>query len=205
MRAFIALILVSSAGFASAQGRVTFEAFFGAAHNFDTTLTIEQSGAPDIVHSAAYATRAFELPPYYAFRFGVGDDTGSWELQFTHHKIHLENSPPEIGSFEISHGYNVLAFGRAFAALPVDLRVLAGVVIAHPESEVRGKPLTAGYGLTGPALVVGTGKRIDLHPHVFVTFDAQLLLARALGPVADGTFAAPNTSLHVLFGVGVRF
>ena len=205
MRARVLLLLLLGVSTASAQSRVSVEAFFGAAHNFGTTLTIEQDGHPVLEHVADYATRPFELPPYYAFRFTVVDENGGWELQFTHHKIHLENNPAEIQSFEISHGYNFLVFGRSFSSLPVDLRVMGGIVIAHPDSDVRNQPLSPGYQLTGPAFVIGAGKRLDFHPRVFVAVNVQLLLARARGPVADGTFSAPNVSLHALFGLGFRF
>ena len=199
------LVLLSLPGLVEAQERFSFEAFFGGAHNFGTTLTIEQEGHPDLEIDADYATRAFELPPYYAYRFGIHDERGAWEIQFTHHQLYLENGPPEIQNFEITHGFNYLVFGRAFGSLPVDLRVLGGVVIAHADSEVRGKPFSPNYQLTGPAFLAGAGKRIDLTPWLFVSLDAQFLVARVRVPINMGQASTTNISLHGLFGIGARF
>ena len=202
-RILLGLVLLPS--FVEAQGRFSFEAFLGGAHNFGSTLTIAQGGQPALELDAEYATRGFELPPYYAFRFGIHDEHGAWELQFTHHKLHLENGPPEIQHFDISHGLNYLVFGRALGTLPVGLRVLGGVVIAHPESEVRDEPFSPGYQLTGPAFVAAVGRKIDLTPWFFVTLDVQFLAARAQVPIFMGDAATTNISLHGLFGVGARF
>jgi len=200
------------AGPVAADGKA-IELFLGAAHSFDTQLTISQADEPDLELSACYATHAFEFPLYYSLRFGLGTgDSGAWELQLTHHKIHLENPPPEVERFEITHGFNLLTLNRSFARLPVTLRIGAGVVVAHPESVVRGRGfanegglLGAGYHLTGPALLVGASRRFSLSSRVFLVLEGQLTAARAKVPVADGEASAPNLAVHGLFGLGFSF
>lgn len=199
------VVMMLAAASASSQDRFSFEVFLGSAHNFGTTLTLVQEGFDELSVDAAYETRAFELPPYYSWRLGFPDDSGRWELQFTHHKLHLADPPSEIQSFEITHGYNILAFGRAFSGLPVDVRVLGGIVIAHPDSEVRHEPFSPSYQLTGPSVIAGVGKRIDLSSRLYLGLDAQLLVARARVPIHRGEASAPNVSLHVMFGAGIRF
>ena len=201
--------MLLTAGFSAtsvaAESRFSFAAFFGAAQNLGTTLTIEQKGRAELRIAADYATRPFESPIYYAGRLAFRGERGAWEVQFTHHKLHLQNPSPEVQHFEITHGFNVLVFGRAFYTRVVDWRVLGGVVIAHPESVVRGRARSPGYELTGPALVVGAGKEIDLAGRLFAAIDGQFLAARARVSVDAGEASAPNLSLHLLFGLGLRF
>jgi hypothetical protein len=203
--AVVTTLVLMTCGSAHGQERVSAEGFLGGAFSFGTTLSVSQEGFPDIEHSASYETRAFEFPLYYALRIGLHDGTGAWEVQFVHHKVYLNNNPPEIQSFEITHGYNLLTFGRAWTDLPVTLRIGGGVVIAHPENEVRGMPFSPGYQLTGPAFIGGVGKRLPLGNVLFASLETQLSFARAKVPVSGGGASVPNVTLHLLVGLGARF
>lgn len=117
---------------------------------------------------------------------------GAWEIQFIHHKLYLTNGLPEIQHFEITHGFNTLTFGRAWTTLPVTIRLGGGLVIAHPESEIRRMSLSPGYQLTGPAVFAGVRKRFPLGRRAFLAAEAQFPVARAHVPVRGGEASAPN-------------
>ncbi len=127
-----------------AEERCSVELLLGGALNASTTLAINQDGEDDIEIDADYATKPFEFPVYYALRLAHLRARGAWELQFIHHKIHLENTTEEVERFEITDGFNILTVNRAFPAGPVDLRVGAGVVIAHADSRIRGLSTSGG-------------------------------------------------------------
>lgn len=120
---------------ALADNQFATEFFVGTSVSFKTPLKIEQAGQPDIDFSARYDTKPFKLPIYWMFRFDRLREGSRWELQLTHQKLFLENNPPEVEHFEITHGYNLPTVNRAFAAEHFAWRVGAGAVIAHSESE----------------------------------------------------------------------
>ena len=199
----VGLLCIAVSG--QARDRFSFEGFLGGALNAGTTLTISQAGYPDLDHPADYETRALELPLYYSLRFAIHDGSGRWEAQFTHHKVYLSNRTPEIQSFEISHGLNLMTFGRAWTSLPVDVRAAAGMVIAHADSEIREQPFSPGYRLTGPSFLLGFGKRLGLTRWLFASGEVQFSAARVKVPVSGGVASAPNVALHMMFGLGARF
>ena len=191
----------------------SFEFFLGDAWNFNTSLSIAQHEFQNLDLTAEYETRPFEKPLYWVLRFGFNrQGRGAWELQFIHHKIDLSNTTGEIQRFEISHGFNIFTLNRTFEDLPVTFRFGAGLVIAHPESVVRGLSwydeggvFDSGYCLTGPAITAGVGKDLPLSSRVFVAVEMQLIAAWASVPVANGKARAPNVALHGMVGLGYRF
>ena len=191
-----------------AEERCSVELLLGGALNAPTALAIDQEGESSIEIDADYATKPFEFPVYYALRLARLRARGAWELQFIHHKIHLQNTTEEVERFEITDGFNIFTVNRAFPAGPVDLRVGVGVVIAHTDSRIRGQSpsdrgiLDSGYELGGPAILAGAGKRLRLSERWIGTLETQVTLARARVSVAHGEAATTNVAFHVMFGVG---
>lgn len=190
----------------------TLSASTGAAWSFPTTLSIEQQGFPELRLSARYANRPFETPIHWVVRLSLRGNGGAWELQHLHHKLYLRNRPPEVERFDITHGYNVLTLNRSWRRGGLGLRGGLGVVIAHPESTVRGRRFGPGQGifgldqyLTGPALIVGASYEWSIGRRVFLAPEIQLSAARARVPIHDGEASAPNVAAHFLFGLGWRF
>jgi len=189
----------------------TVTAGAGAARSLPTRLSIAQHGFPELRFSARYDNRPFESPPHWFLRIGRRSGA-AWEFQHLHHKLYLRNRPPEVERFDVTHGYNVFTLGRAWTRNGFRLRAGAGVVIAHPESTVRGRrfgPRQGIFGLdqylAGPALVLGASREWPLGRRAFVSPELQLSAASARVPISDGRASAPNLAAHFLIGVGWRW
>ena len=184
------------------------EFFFGGALNASTNLKIEQEGENTLDFSAEWDTRSFSQPVYWAIRLALTGPVGKGiglELQMIHHKIYLENRPPEVQQFEISHGFNILTMNIGYYSLPVALRAGAGVVIAHTDAVIRGLRSDSGYEITGPAFIAGAGRRIQMWRGLFASLDLQFSAARARVRVPEGRAYTSNYALHVMAGLGYAF
>lgn len=206
------LLLLSLAPPLHAEEGWVFQTSVGALTNFETPLTIRQSGFEEIEVDAEYETRPFESPLYYSLRAGRWTGRTGWELELIHQKVFLKNRPPEVQRFDISHGYNLVTVNRGWDLRGCLLRLGAGAVIAHPENTVRGRDLdsdetnlSGGYHLAGPAVQVGLERRIGLGERWFLGAEGKLSAARAEVPVADGEAEAPNVAGHLLLGIGYRW
>jgi hypothetical protein len=210
-RVLLAFLVALAAPTAAAKWRV--ELFGGAATSFDSRLSLRQDGFAPIDIDARWAARSFESPIYYAWRVGRFGERGGWAVQLVHLKVYLENTTPEVSRFSVSHGYNLLTLERAWERGGFTLWAGAGVVIAHPESTVRGRtrsegsggPFGGGYFVTGPAFDVGVGRAVRFGRHWRVTAEGRFSLARARVPIAGGHASVPNRALHALVGVGFSF
>ncbi|MDQ3811633.1 MAG: hypothetical protein M3336_15235 [Chloroflexota bacterium] len=188
----------------------TFELYGGSAYSVPAPLTIRQTGEPDITITARYATKPWEGSPYYAYRFGRWSRGKGWELELIHHKLYLENPPPEVQHFELSHGYNMVSVNRAVQRRGVILRLGAGVVIAYPHgTTVRQRLLPnsgglfgRGYHLSGPMAQLAVGKRFVVWKGLFLALEGKLTGAYARIPLQSGSATAPNAAVHGLLGVG---
>jgi hypothetical protein len=182
----------------------------GSAYSFRTRLSLRQSGFEEVRLRGRYETRPFEDAPYYSVRLSWWRGGGGWEVELLHHKVYLANPPAEVQSFQVSHGYNLLTLAHAWPRRSWVLRAGGGIVIAHPESRVRGAsgPVTGGlldtgYFLTGPAFEVGVGRRWHLGRWAFLATEGSLTLARARVPIAVGDATVPNAALHARVGLGL--
>ena len=175
------------------------ELALGAANSLGSTLRLEQDGA-ETRQEADWATRSFEGPLYYAARVS----RGAWALRFVHHKLYLEDPPAVVESFAVSHGYNLLTLERSFAVAGSEILVGAGLVIAHPESSVRGRTYAGGYHLTGPSAAIGVARRIGLGGRLALVPDLRFTLSRAHVPISGGEASVPNAAFHLTVGLEVR-
>ena len=203
--------LVAAAALAD-EPRFRVELALGGAQSFDSSLHVEQSGQPALDVDADWDTRPFEAPLYYALRISRTGHRGGWALHLAHHKLHLQNPPPEIQRFSISHGYNLLTFERGFVVSGFELWGGAGVVIAHPESTIRGQAqpedeggIGRGYHLTGPTVAVAAARPLWRSGHLALVPELRFTLARANVPVAGGEASAPNFAFHLTLGFELSF
>jgi hypothetical protein len=189
------------------------ELALGGSHSIGSTLKLEQDGFPPLELNAGWASRSFEAPLYYAWRVARWQGARGWSFRFIHHKVYLEAPTPEVERFSVSHGYNLLTLERGFAASGFELWAGLGLVIAHPESTVRqrtrpenrGGPFGGGYFVTGPTLAVAAARRLPLGSRVGLVVEGRFTWARARVPIADGEASVPNTAVHGLVGLEVRF
>lgn len=195
------------------EPRWRLEGALGAARSFSSDLRIEQAGLPVLDLAAEWESRSLESPLYYGLRLALTDGRGAWALRFVHLKAYLANPTAEVERFSVSHGYNLLTLERAFRARDFDLWAGLGIVIAHPESTVRGQtrpeneggPFGGGYFLTGPTGAVAASRRVALGRRFGLVPEVRLTLSRALVPVSGGEASVPNAAVHLLVGLDVAF
>lgn len=173
-------------------------------------LTIRQEGFEKISLWAHYRTASFRLPLYYSIRMGFIDDGQGWEAEMNHLKVYLENRPPEVERFSVSHGYNQLLVNRLFRRGALDWRVGAGVVVAHPESVVRGRRqdergglFNNGYYLAGPVLLGGISRRLVVSSWFTLHFSGSVTAALARVKVSEGHATVPVAALQLQVAPGI--
>ncbi len=208
--ALLPALFLAAAPPGAASADWAFELFVGFPIGFPAPLTIRQSGRPDIAVRARYESRPFRKPIYYGWRVGRWDGSRGWELELVHDKLYLADRPPGVEEFAISHGYNLLTVNRACVRGGLVRRAGAGVVVAHPESTVRGKPLPEdggplgrGYYLAGPTVQAAVEKRIRVRGDLFLPIEGKATASFARVPVADGSADVPRAALHGLAGLGI--
>jgi hypothetical protein len=182
----------------------------GLQYNVPLPFVIRQSGHPDIKLTAHFDTRPFVEVPYYDVKVGIARKPWAFELELVHHKLYLANRPAEVDTFEITHGYNPLLVNCVRDWSGFKLRAGVGVVIAHPQTMVRGLrfPETGGilgWYFSGPAAQVGVSKSWELGRHFLAGCEGKFVAAWARVPIVDGSADVPNLSLHGLASVGWRF
>ena len=182
----------------------------GLQYNVPMRLLIRQSGYPDIVLTAHFNTRPFSDVPYYDVKVGMARRSWAFELELVHHKLYLLNPPEEVNWFEITHGYNPLLVNCVREWGGCKLRVGAGVLIAHPETTVRGQRLpqtggVLGWYPSGPAAQLSVSKSWAFGRHFLAGVEGKAVGAWARVPIANGSADVPNLSLHGLLSVGWRF
>jgi hypothetical protein len=209
----ITLLLVHGSCWSQDSGW-SFELQGGIPYNIPIPLTIKQDGEATIRLTARYSSEPFVSPGYYNWRLGHWKKGKSWEFEFIHHKLYLDNKPPEIQEFSISHGYNIAVVNRAFKKsidnFPFILRLGAGVVLAHPEITVRGQALEQdgglfgwGYYISGPVLNISVAKRIYIVEQWFVNAELKFNPSYARVPVAGGHAIFWNMPITFAFGMGI--
>jgi hypothetical protein len=190
----------------------TAEAQTGGAAYLPSTLRIAQSGEDDLSTRGSYDSGSFEQPLYYALRLTRWNDGAGWGAEFIHLKLRLVDPPAEIQQFDISHGLNHFLVNRAWLVDSWVLQAGAGLVLAHPENDIRGQRLSehggvwrSGYYFTGPAFLVSAGRRFDLGQDWFATVEAKATAARVRVPVADGRAELWAAAGHLAAGLGAGF
>ncbi|ARS34704.1 hypothetical protein CA264_04205 [Pontibacter actiniarum] len=184
----------------------------GAAYNFRTPLHIKQRNAQNIEIDADYRTEPFTPPVYYDIRVSTWQSDRGWELKFTHHKLILDNTPPEVQRFSITNGYNFLTLNRLWQSKGLTWSAGAGLVITHPESTIRNVPypenkgiFNKGYYISGPALEAALAKRYFFADRWFILAEGRITASYVEVPVADGEAQVTSLALHGLLGLGFRF
>lgn len=185
------------------------EFFVAPSANLPVPLEVRQGGFPAIRFRARWRSETFEPPIVWVLRASRVRDGAGWALETMHHKLYLVNPPPEIGTFSISHGLNLVTLQRVWSRGAGDLRVGLGAVVAHPESEVRGRRFAEnrglfrdGYYVAGPALTAGAGRAVPLAGALALVVELRASVAPVRVPVVDGDARLTNVSVHLMVGLG---
>lgn len=206
--AAVALLLSLAPG-AGAAADWSVQAAVGFPLDLPLPVTIRQEGEAPIRLRARWDARPFRSPIYWDVRVARSGGGKEWSLDLLHHKLHLANPPAEVQGFDISHGFNLLFVSHAReVARDTWARAGAGLVVAHPESTVRGRtfegrgPLGGGYYLAGPALVIGAERRFFPAGGLFFSIQGLAAASWSRVPVAGGSATVPDLSVHAIGGLG---
>lgn len=206
------LCLSASALAGPAEAGWTLDFCFGADYSLNMPLTISQDGYEDLGFTARWESRPFDSPFYYSVHLSRWKEGHAWELELVHQKIFLDNPPPEVAQFSISHGFNLLNVIRAWDRGAYFLRAGGGLVVTHPESTIRGLThnqsgglLGQGYYISGPTVQGAIGKRFDLGRKFFAVIEGKTTASYVRIPVADGNAELFNLAFHAGIGLGFDF
>ncbi|MCP4571325.1 MAG: hypothetical protein GY838_03165 [bacterium] len=184
----------------------------GAAWNNRSNLDIVQAGHEDLDMDAEFVTEPWREPLYWALRLNRHLPGRTWSLELHHHKLILNNPPPEVDYFNVTHGTNIVSLQHAWVRPRWRYMVQAGVIIARPENSVRGLRAPengglfgGGYFLTGPALGAGVGTHLPLTDWLDFDAEARVTVVWVEVDVVGGQAEFRNTGLHLLMGPRVRF
>lgn len=203
------ILILTNAGYA--QSEWSFEVHVGEVFNVPLPLSIVQNGYPKINMTARFRTEAFTPPIYWDWRISHWKGQRSWELEVIHQKLYLKNTTSEVQKFNISHGFNLLMINRGFDKGKFRLRTGAGIVLAHPESKIRGMEFgntsddfDMGYFISGPAANFALSKPIRINNRFFVNTEAKTTLAWSRVKIAGGHAEVFNLAFHLILGLGIK-
>ena len=198
-----------SPGAAQAEPGWRFELRAGGAWNLAVPVMIRQDGQDDLRLTPRWSTEALEPPLYYGWRVTRWGETAGWALDVTHHKLHLQDPPAEVQRFAISHGYNLVTLQRLTERNGWLRGLGLGAVVAHPESEVRGRAFDehggafgTGYYLSGATLAALLGHTRSVSGRLLLATELKLTLSYASVPIAGGDARVPNVAVHGTVGLG---
>ena len=196
------------------RGSLAAELFGGSAWSLPLPLTAELPEGRTRIR-ARYSTRPFADSPYYSYRGSISGRDGGVEAEMLHHKLYLENPVPPIDRLEITHGYNLPTINLVGPGAGWLFRMGLGLVVAHPEGRVAGRPISAGrtflgggYQIAGITTQLAVGRRYLLGRGLVAMTGAPE--AKLTGSWArmrlegGGRLIAPNVAVHLLGGLGVR-
>ncbi len=217
--AFIALVVVLTLGRPGhLDSQISIDVATGDAFNLRTPITITQKGFPDIhIRDAKLRTRPFKGYPYFDLQVGFWRGNRGWIIGFLHHKLHLQDDlPPEVERFEISNGFTILSLSRGLRRGHLILSAGAGVVIANPDTRVRGVDeredagflhsiIGSGYYFSGGSILLAAQRNFPIVKHLHVALAAKASGSYTRVPMPDGRATVPNVALHLHAGLGTSF
>ncbi|HXG00786.1 MAG TPA: hypothetical protein VNL69_08360 [Bacteroidota bacterium] len=193
----------------SAQTHWSLDYSITLPYNVPVSFTIQQQGAPDISFTPRFRSEPLVVPVTWVWKLSYWSDSAAWSLMSIHHKLYLNNRPPEVEEFAITHGYNIISIVRSWQMEHFMVGVGAGIVLAHPEVSVRGKRLpenrgifNSGYYIAGPVFNFSVGKRLYLVGGLYVLGEAMVHASYASVPIVDGEARLFNIVGHASLGLG---
>lgn len=195
----------------SAQWRA--EAWFGDAYNLGTPLTVEQEGYPDLHINADWSTRPWRPTWYYAGRIARWSGSSAWAFEYMHHKLYLDNPPPEVTTFRITNGVNNLLIERHWrVGGNWEVGVGAGPTWVVPISRIRGRSYSRGgggifkshYEFGGGTALATVSRRLKLFPYTYGSLALKATVSHLDVNVAEGRAHLNNVALHLQYGLSLQ-
>ena len=207
--AFAGSLLILGAAPLSAQWRI--EAWLGEAASAPSEVTFSQINQPEISAHATWSTKPFAPAWIYAGRIARWSGDGAWALEYMHHKIYMDDPPPEVGFFRVTNGMNFLLAERLWRRNGWEYGVGAGPILAVPGSNVRGVEYNNAHGffhsqyeLAGPGLQVNIGRRLRLLPFTYGSLALKATAAYLYLHIANGHAVTSNFALHAQYGLSLQ-
>lgn len=219
------MLVFGAASVEASQGyRHAIDFQLGSANNLPAALHFSQ-GSYQKSLTADYSTRAFGpgAAPYYNLRYRNtweslkwGGRSGYWwSIELLHHKIWLDNRPPEVDEFRMTFGYNLIPFSIGLDILPW-LATYAGIgpVLVHPVSTINGRTLSneptlwptgKRYSLVGLGYQLGVEAKYPLWQGIFVNGDLRFSNSYSVVPIEGGHAKVNQVSLHWHGGLGYQW
>lgn len=193
-------------------GQWRVEAWFGDAYNVGTPLTIEQAGYPDLHIDADWSTRPWRPTWYYSGRIAKWSGNSAWAFEYMHHKLYLDNPPPEVGTFRITNGVNNLLIERHWRRGDWEIGIGAGPTWAVPLSRIRGETYSHGgggifkshYELAGATALATVARRLKLLPYTYGSLAIKTTLTHLDVNVANGRAHLNNIAIHLQYGLSLQ-
>lgn len=194
---------------------VYFTGLSGGSYNFDSDLKIKRASETYNI-DAQYRTRAFDDSPYWIFRVEKWTDNKAYGVELVHHKLYLLNPSGSLEFFDISDGYNLLMFTKAWKLKNKEfVRLGLGGVIVHPHVKFNDNSVFHrnagiggwGYFLSGPAFEVAFEKWVYETENHFITLETKLTISNVKTPIETETTSyarLTNVALHFAFGLGSK-
>lgn len=194
---------------ARAQWRV--EGWLGDALNAPTTVTFNQANQPAITSRGNWSTRPFAPTWVYAVRFARWKGDAAWAFEYMHHKIYLDNPPPEVAYFRVTNGVNFFLAERLWRRSGWEFGVGATPIFAVPVSEVRGLVYDNAHGifhsqyeLSGFGVQANLARRVRLLPFTYGTLALKATAAHLYLHIGEGHATTDNYALHVQYGISLQ-
>lgn len=208
MKAIFIVTLCFTPLLSFAQTNWYIEINSGLPINIISPLIIKQKNQPTIRLWARYYSEPYTLPVYWDIKLSRKKSSTFYELELMHHKLYLQNKTNEIQHFGISHGFNLLIFNTVKETKHFISRWGLGIVIAHPESEIRGKrfgdavnPYDLGYYITGPVIQYAISKPFIFTSRINLNTELKLLATYSYTPIAEGYAHVWYMGIHLLAGL----
>jgi hypothetical protein len=134
-----------------------------------------------------------------------------WAFHYIHHKLYLDNPPPEVIRFRITNGVNILLAERLWRTKGWELGVGVGPALTVPFSTVRGRSYGKSdgiwgsrYDLGGATLQGGVARRMKLLPYTYGSLTAKVTATTISAKIADGRATTMNYALHLQYGLSLQ-
>lgn len=200
---------VLTAPAAAAQWRG--ELWLGTAWNASSRVKFVQQGQPEVSVWAKWSTRPYESAWVYAFRFSHWSGDAAWAFEFMHHKMYLDNPPPEVDYFRITNGVGFLLAERLWRRHGWEYGVGAGPILSVPFSKVRGMAFDQGrgffhsrYELVGPGIQLSLNRRLRLLPFTYGMLTAKTTAAHLDTRIANGHATTWDFAFHLQYGLSLQ-